>query len=147
MGTDINIRAERKIDGVWTVVEVSAFDCRSYGVFGFLANVRNYSRIPPIAELRGLPNDCSVAASDWLEDCHSTSWLSIAELLAFDYDQTFEDRRTSKTIGNVTIGNHTAEPGGGKKMTIREFLGERFFEDLGRLQQSGAERIVFGFDS
>jgi hypothetical protein len=32
-------------------------------------------------------------------------------------------------------------------MTFRDFLGQNFFDDLGRLKVEGADRIVFWFDS
>ena len=40
----------------------------------------------------------------WGFDGHSHSWLSLKELLAVDYDETFEDRRVTKTYGNITYG-------------------------------------------
>jgi hypothetical protein len=77
------------------------FDWRSYGMFGFLADVRNYSYVPPLAQPRGFPLDLSELAQEQFSDdsdYHSRSWLSLAELLAFDYSQTFEDRRCTKEI-------------------------------------------------
>lgn len=74
----------------------------------------------------------------WGCDGHSASWLSLKELLEFDYDQIFEDRRN---------GGYTCEPGKGELTTYKEFLGEGFFEDLEKLKNSGADRIVFWFDN
>lgn len=133
------------------------FDWRNYGLFGFLADVRNYSRVPPISETRGLPDDLSPELEDqdddapWLGD-HSFSWLSVAELLAFDYDQDFEDRRITKQTGpNSWDGAALADVGDGKHVTYREFLGEGYFEQLEILKTFGRNpsdvRIVFGFDS
>lgn len=150
MGCDIHIRAERKSGDKWEVIpDLAPFDWRSYGMFEFLANVRNYSAVPPISEPRGLPTDAPPENEDdgWLGD-HSHSWLSVSELSSFDYDQSFEDRRVTRQIEpNFTSGAVTAEPGGGKMTTFREFLGPKFFDDLEKLKQAGAERIVFGFDS
>jgi hypothetical protein len=85
---------------------------------------------------------------DYFEDYHSCGWLSLQELTDFDYDQEMEDRRvTIQTGPNSWFGGHTAEPGGGKKMSYRQFLGEAFFADLKDLQDAGAERVIFGFDS
>ena len=150
MGCDIHSRAEKRENGKWTVIPgLAPFDWRSYGMYGFLANVRNYSAVPPISEPRGLPDDAPPEDEDngWLGD-HSYSWLSLDELNAFDYDAQVEDRRYTRQEGpNYWNGAATAEPGQGKMMTWREFLGEAFFDDLKKLKDAGAERIVFGFDS
>lgn len=153
MGCDIHIRAEKREGDRWVPVRggftdgPNPFDWRSYGMFGFLADVRNYSAIPPIAKPRGLPSDATEDDDDWLGD-HSQSWLSVEELAAFDYDQPVEDRRiTVQTGPNSWSGAGLAEPGQGAATTYRAFLGEGFFADLARLQALGAERIVFGFDS
>lgn len=126
------------------------FGWRSYGLFGFLADVRNYSRVPVIAEPRGLPADMSVEVQTiwqegWDIDGHTPSWLSRAELLAFDYEQTFEDRRVTR--GND--GAALAGVGEGEQTTFREFLGAQFFRDLEVLRQIEAPevRIVFWFDN
>jgi uncharacterized membrane protein (GlpM family) len=65
----------------------------------------------------------------------------LQELLEFNYDATFEDRR-------VTIDhNHgcTCEPGMGKIISYRAFLGDWFQNDLMKVQVAAAERIVFWF--
>jgi hypothetical protein len=159
MGADIHSFVESQDDkGVWRVVpwphgewpDEGPFGVRNYGVFGWLADVRNYSAVPVIAPLRGLPEDVTSgvrADRDRMDgDAHSASWLSVDELLAFDYDAEFEDRR-------VTIGNNagaTAEPGGGKVTTFREFLGGSVMPDLDRLRQLNEQRptrVVFWFDN
>ncbi len=119
--------------------EGEPFGWRNYSVFGFLADVRNYSEVTPIRRPRGLPDDLKDydSAGDpvdenlehWLGQ-HSYSWLSIAELIAFDYDHLMVDRR----------GKHEI-------MSFRDFLGPAFFQDLAELQRIGADRVVFGFDS
>ena len=150
MGADIHIAAQRREGDRWVDVkgrftEGSApFDWRSYSMFGFLADVRNYSCVPPIAEPRGLPDDL-VSDPMW-EDVSGASWLTVRELSDFDYDQTFEDRRVSREIApGLFHGAVIAELGGGVRITFREFLLSAFFDDLGELQRIGAERIVFGF--
>ena len=111
MGCDIHSYAEKKVNGKWEKVgEVfpmdewdrnyykkdfndSPFDWRSYPMFGFLADVRNYSNSEYLSEAKGLPDDISKEvqekADDWEGDGHSHSWLSVKELLDFDYDKTF----------------------------------------------------------
>ena len=159
MGCDIHIWAERKTSyGHKAVTDTkftdgpAPFDWRSYGMFGFLAGVRNYSDVPPISEPRGFPDDMSPEAVDeldaWDTDAHTPSWLTVEELAAFDYDQPVEDRRiTVQVAPNAWNGAGTAEPGGGKMTTWREFLGKAFMDDLEKLKASGADRIVFWFDN
>lgn len=133
MGCDIWSGAERRIGDKWEAVpDVQPFDWRSYDMFAFLAGVRNYSQIQPIATPRGLPLDCTFSQDD-LGGEHSFSWLAVAELEAFDYDQEINDRRN--------------DPDNGKVTTYREYLGQGFFEELAKVKAAGAERIVFGFDS
>jgi hypothetical protein len=127
MGCDIHSYAEKQVNGKWESLDFSPFDWRSYGLYGFLAGVRNYSDVPPLAAPRGLPRDVSAhvqeEADGWDSDGHSHSWLSVEELSAFDYDAAVE------------------------MTTWREFLGPDFFRDLRRLKAEGAERIVFWFDN
>ena len=163
MGCDIHMMAQRQTeDGSYETIDFVPFDWRSYGMFAFLAGVRNYSGIVPIAEKRGLPEDLirKKDPQDFYEwssyhddyefgyDTHSHTWLSVKELAEYDYDQIIEDRRYS---GIDKHGHHsgacTCEPGEGQKMTAREFLGEQFFEDLERLKYEDADRIVFWFDN
>ncbi len=128
------------------------FDDRDYGLFGFLADVRNYSAVPPLSPPRGLPDDVSDEVremSDWQGGYHSHSWFTLKELLDFDYSQSSEDRRYTDEKGN---GGATAEPGKGETTTYREFFSETFFRDLEILNQCFGEkpedvRVVFWFDN
>lgn len=154
MGCDIHVCAERKgADGNFEDVNIGDALCgRSYGEFAFLAGVRNYSGVQPIAEPRGFPEDAASttaqAFDDWGCDAHTPSWLTVDELLAFDYSASMEDRRVTRQIApGLVSGGCTCEPGEGKAMTWREFLGEWFFRDLEAIKAAGAERIVFWFDN
>ena len=152
MGCDIHCYAEKQDGGRWVSLDVEAFDARDYGFFGWLAGVRNYSGLAPIAADRGFPGDASrnVAKSydAWGGDAHSASWGSVAELAAVDYEQIIEDRRCTKQLGpNFWTGGGTCEPGEGKKETLREFLGPGYFAVLKQLQDAGADRVVFWFDN
>jgi hypothetical protein len=148
MGVDMTVVEQRKTADGWEPVGgLQTFDWRSYGVYGFLAGVRNYSAVPPISEPRGLPADYVLGEYDPLDDKWGHSWLSISELMNFNYEQTFEDRRVTREIAPGHFdGGVTAEPGGGAIMTYREFLGEGFFESLQKAADAGVDRIVFGFD-
>lgn len=85
---------------------------RRYDLFAILADVRNGRgfagrdfgyRLRPIAKPRGLPDDTSQEVRDeadrWGDDGHSHSWLTLAELLAFDWDQTVTQRGAASAVG------------------------------------------------
>lgn len=147
MGCDIHCYAERRAGDKYELITDPAFDAgygdemtsepfcwRSYGMFGFLADVRNYSEVMPIAEQRGWPIDASDGATaeykDWSGDAHSPSWLTVEELRAFDYDRPFMDRRSGRQM-----------------TTYRDFLGKAFFRDIEILNEIGADRVLFFFDN
>lgn len=160
MGCDIGAYAERRAGGAWKAIpRLRPFDRRDYGMFGFLADVRNYSGVPPISGPRGLPKDASRALRR-LHRCwdpeigedadsasrHSTSWLSLHELTNFDYDQDVEDRRVNgQKLDGIWYGASTCAPGKGRMTTYRALLGNAFFEDLRMLRAADAERIIFWF--
>jgi hypothetical protein len=143
----------RKWDG--TTHQNEPFEGRNYGVFGFLANVRNYSLIPPLSEPRGLPDGISKPIKEsyekWDGDGHSHSWLTLKELSDFDYSATFEDRRCTKQVGpNSFNGASDSGDGNGKLVTFREFLGDTFMRDIEIMKGVGnpeSVRIVFWFDN
>lgn len=161
MGSDIYSAVEVRVGSQWRHVtdkifpptwsggrdSCEPFDWRNYGMFGFFGNEGlNYSYVPAIAKTRRLPENLSEAARDRLEYMAYASWLSLDELLAFDYDRTFEDRRCTKD-GN---GAADAGEGSGKIVTFREFLGPLFFRDLEIMRKLDPDpkniRIVFAFD-
>lgn len=151
MGCDIHSAAVDangyEMDGKWADDD-NPFGWRNYGVFAFLAGVRNYSGVVPFSEPRGLPDDMKGSEDSYRFGDHSFSWLSVAELTSFDYDSEMEDLRVTRQISaNHWSGGETAEPGGGEMMSWRKFLGDNFFDDLTELQRIGADRVVFGFDS
>jgi len=65
---------------------------RNYFLFSILADVRNYCDMVPISSPRGLPKDVSqdtlTKSKEFGCDGHSHSWLSLEELLAYDWDRT-----------------------------------------------------------
>lgn len=152
---DISTRAQKRIAGAWADVDMRpVFTDSGYALFGFLANIRNYSAIPPLSAPRGLPDGFELAPYDeagayppsgYLGE-HSFSWVTIEELLAFDYNQLIEDRRVNGQAERERYGGITAPAGEGRIMTYRDFLGAAYFADLHDLQQQGVERVVFGFD-
>lgn len=118
MGCDIHLYAEKRVNGAWIAAdtwtddpyepgtkevayEARFYTGRNYDLFAMLADVRNgrgFAGIRtgdgfnPIASPKGLPDDCSPevrAESDgWGVDGHSHSFLTVAELMAYDWTQT-----------------------------------------------------------
>lgn len=147
------------------------FNYRSYSLFGFLGNVRNTSCCPSITDHRGFPE-----GSVWLEkdtgrdmwgpetnkqslandgNDYGFSWVTLQELLDFDYSQQFEDLRLSQTYKspeNTIVchnGNVQGKPGDGQWTTVREHLGEDFFTQLEALKTFGKPedvRVFFYFN-
>lgn len=174
MGCDIHIIAEVREDGTWKAntrevfpldewereyykkshAEVP-FDWRSYSMFGLFANVRNYDHCTSIAAPRGIPEDASEAYKsherDWEGDGHSHSYLTLRELIEFDYDKVFWNRRITRQEGpNTFNGAAIANEGEGRHLSQRENLGEQYFQHLEALKTLGAPddvRIVFFFDN
>lgn len=181
MGADIHIFAEIKKADKWeklieeifpdyfgfTHLASAPFDRRSYNVFGFLADVRNYSNSPNLGENKGLPDD-SEYLNESLErpreynygyvnngmaytrkeaiekdiDYHSCGYYTLRELVEFDYENTFEDLRYTETKklpngGSISNGAAIVEPGKGTITTFREFLGEGYFKDIEILKRLG----------
>tara|TARA_R110000803_G_scaffold35405_3_gene76566 strand:- start:1022 stop:1561 length:540 start_codon:yes stop_codon:yes gene_type:complete len=179
MGCDIHSFAEVKRNNKWELVtdEIfpdwggdksnEPFSVRSYSVFAFLAGVRNYDHCEPISECKGLPLDSEYLnkeSGDWMgykesvrksiyEDCdyHSHSYLTLKELLNFDYTKTFWNRRVTKqTSPNSYNGASLAEEGEGEVISYKDNLGEGFFDTLnvlGTLGNPKNVRIIFWFDN
>ena len=160
MACDINMFIQIEENSCWTTgVELPrnhAFCSRSYRLFGFMANVRNYSLSPYIDIPRGLPLDISPSLEALYYDPrrmnHSASWLLLSELLDFDYDQLFWDRRIERRTGIELRDDALAiHPDEGKIITMREHIGIYFIEALHKLAKTHENpnqiRLVFWFDN
>ena len=123
------------------------FCWRSYGLYGFLANVRNYSECEPISEPKGVPENLSTEGQSLFQegiDDHSHSWLTLQELLNFNYEKEFTDKRR-KSQGGPYNGTNDDEC----QVSYREFLGRFYFERLEILKALGKPedvRLVFWFN-
>lgn len=142
MGIDILVLGERqRDDGSFEQVDTAdALGDRNDIHFAFLADVCNTDEVVPFAKPRGLPRDVSngvlgVICRQLFRGVmvHSFSWLSIAELVAFDYDAV------------VTYQGDPPEADS-NGMTWREYLDTTYFLELAALEQAGVDRIVFCFD-
>jgi hypothetical protein len=80
---------------------------RNYDLFAILANVRNGrgfagivtgAGFAPMAAGRGFPEDVSAEVRSsyggWAGDGHSTTWVTLADVLAYDWTQTSAKRGT-----------------------------------------------------
>lgn len=98
------------------------YTSRNYDLFAMLANVRNghgFAGIKtgdgfiPITAPRGLPEDvCNEvrAESDaWGDNGHSHSWLTVAELDAYDWQQTTQHQGVVDAL-NYYIWKHEGKP-------------------------------------
>ena len=141
---------------------------RWYHLFGFLAGVRDHD-VEQIAECRGLPSDmCPELRKEFgfvfPDDCphaerdrygmrmcgcayhdsghHSHSWLTGAELIAFDYTKPM--RAYPETMGGVLVD-------AGGPTTVGEYIGlgyvQRFHEIAALAENPVHVRMVYAFDS
>ncbi len=163
MSCDIHIFAERrirkslkwkKVGDMFTVDEDwkdfykkekidNPFYWQNYGLFGFLADVRNYAESESIIPARGMVVGLSPEVQKMYDEAredptyHSFSYLKLSELLEFDYNKTFTNKRSgSDDYGRI--------------MTYRDFLGKNFFIHLKELEKIGPPkdvRVVFWFDN
>lgn len=170
MGCDIHIFTEVKKENNWELFkedfftdsynsdnkEKSPFKWRSYGVFAFLADVRNYSAIKGFKCKFELPEDCSQEVLKeyeyWEIDAHSCSWLTAKELIDFDYSKTLNDRRVTRQISpNIFNGAITGTEQEGTLKTYSEFLGDLFMKQIEELKilldKYEDVRLVFWFDN
>jgi hypothetical protein len=156
MGTYMQHEVQVRKDGQWETIHDFVDLPQDYGLYGWLADVRNYSAIKPINGCRGFPDDFRYPTdgkddiNDGWNDMNnydqyqyhwSRSWLSGEEIAAVNFDQMVEDRRVS-IDGD---GGCTCEPGEGEMMTLRKFLGEQTVEKLLKIAALDDSRIVYCF--
>lgn len=140
MSAAIKLVAEKRMQDGWERIDYTP-EWHTYAIFGVLADQRNMARAPVIAEPRHVPADWPEeppyemghyeAWGAWadLYDLGDgvKSWLTLDELLGFDYDQVFTNMRKVPP----------------EAMSVRDHVGPEFFEDLQQMQALGVERIVF----
>lgn len=102
MGCDIHVNVEVRRGDTWHLLPFDAIEqpFRNYATFAILGDVRN-GDFNFIGSNRGLPSD---ASRDWSEvykdECdndysslHSWSWVTLRELMEFDWEQLTESTR------------------------------------------------------
>ena len=84
-------------------------------------------------------------------DCHSLTYVTIRQLVEFDYEIVMLDRRvTRQETPNFWNETALAEEGEGEHMTVRDFLGEKFFAEIECMKKLGDlddVRVIFWFDN
>lgn len=140
MGCDMMVWPMRRQNGILVDSNVEfdppVFNCRSYSVQGFLGNsVYNESKSPSVGQW-GLPNGLQDRDGEYWNDMCGYAWASVADMLAFDYEQTFEDQRL---VAMVEVQSER------RTVTVREFLGASYFADLERLRSAGVDVLVLVF--
>lgn len=112
MGCDIHFFVELRTGAAphgWEAegAEGAFYEGRSYLLFAHLADVRNGDpNLRPIVEPRGLPKDISSFVKDYMGgedegDLHSHSYLTLTELLAYDWPddlQWFNDTTVHRLV-------------------------------------------------
>lgn len=176
MGTDIYLHAERRVGNGWEYCgELEELEIRNYEFFAILANVRNPIRSTQpymyISLPRGFPNDMSdgLRKDSLLFDGHDPGWITLRELLDFDWDgktmlrSAIVDSALAHLFGDgkqkfpkeITGAYTLANAGPGPRVswidTYREAAGSNFLKSLlDKLAEFGVPedvRIVFSFDS
>lgn len=169
MGTTITTQVQIKRGSEWVDYNAPIFTVygketsqpfseQNYGLFGFLADVRNYAFSPVLSAVRGLPKveepslgdawEDAFMATEWEAwpdhgDNHSGTWFLVSELLEFDYDIEFENRRDESYSHNDALVK-----GQGSVTTVREHIGQYFFDDIEKLKSVGNPeqiRVVISF--
>jgi hypothetical protein len=158
MGCDIHAYLEvKQDDGSWKCVKSEIDFGRHYGFFGWLADVRNYSGVEQWHGTKmGVPLDMSDEVLKefriWHDGAHNFCWCNLNDLLSTDFDQIIWDRRVTRQIGPKAFdcGCTTIDPFEGRRLTLREFLGEwimKEFARLGALQGHRPARLICWFDN
>lgn len=94
MGCDIHATFEKRVDGIWTAVKGPHVP-ENYALYSILANVRQdkHEPIVPICMPKGIPEGASseyLREVHTLKESHSHSWLTLAELLTYDWSVGME---------------------------------------------------------
>ena len=162
MGASIVTLTEVKTgEGCWVVVDSSRpFQGQNTAIFAFLANFRNDFMLAPVAHHVGFPEghesveqvinlsgDKELVSRypEHILEGHFPSHVYLNELVAFNYDQQFENLR------NYGSGpDDSVEPGEGEMTTYRKLLGHNYFADLESLKEIGEPsdvRVILVFQS
>lgn len=80
---------------------------RNYFLFALLSNVRNSFGVEPLAQPKGCPEDASEGYAwyyeFWKGDRHSSSYFTLSELLAFNWNSTVREEGYLNPWGHYTL--------------------------------------------
>ena len=98
-----NLTQEEEDAAFETVGNHPAILWRNYALFSVLANVRNTFGIIPISLPKGIPLDLSDSVKHKFENYvepweHDASWLSLKELLDFDWNRIIDEYRGNEFV-------------------------------------------------
>lgn len=138
-----------------TCAKVLWYDTRNYSVFAILANVRNGHGFAGvltgegfnfISTPRGLPCDLSVEVRQAIDDCgehgdlwigdHSVSWLTLAEIDAFDWKQT------TRQCGVIPMADYIQRLLVGDTSRPRSYSGGVFGDGIVVIEETDAKLIA-----
>ena len=121
---------------VYRPYESSIYSERNYDLFAILADVRNGvgfagcdtgEGFVPISSPKGMPENASVevknVAESWDADGHSHSWVTLAELLAYDWTQTTTLRGYVTAPVYYDWNRYDRKNGNGPEVTCGAFFG------------------------
>lgn len=111
-----NFSPEDMIDRIYNlpIVHEGFYTDRSYYVFSILADVRNARGFVPISEPKGLPDDVSPlvkrSSDSWGCDAHSHSYLTLKEIMDYDWFASSPKLRGVMDIMTYTKFKQTGDP-------------------------------------
>ena len=122
------------------------FRDKNYNLFGWIADVKNYSKVTPFTHTKTLPDNLSTIVSNNIKKNCLHTFFFTRELLRVDYSQIVEDRR--KLI--YSKGDYTVDKGKGFKMKLSDYLGVDVMNTIDKMKEhfektTALTRIIMQF--
>jgi hypothetical protein len=118
MAAELHGRAEKRVDGKWTLVQNVRLEGSAVRWL-----TRGTADVPPLAKPRGMLVDTAVHYEARFSNGHSDGWFYVHELARYDYDEIVRPE--------------------GQRQSLEAHLGRAYFDMLAALEAAGAERLVF----
>jgi hypothetical protein len=180
MGCDIHFYVERKVNGLWVTADKWSpnpyspdvmkvdykdefYSGRNYDLFSILANVRNGygfagittgAGFTPISNPKGVPPDCCSEyrkeVECWGNDGHSHSYLTLKEILSFDWTQKSRKTGVVSPIqwayfrDNGSPNNWCGSVSGGNTRLVSQDIFEQAWQTL-RIERGYPESRLAGY--
>jgi hypothetical protein len=126
---------------IWEVERSDmVFKERNYDLFEILANQRNSENMPYISEPRGLPEDVTpeIRLQIRNSECHTTTWYTAEELLAFNWNQVFHYEDETMNGEKIMESVNYAECGKSFLEILNRIVGRKNPSDI---------RLIIAFDN